>query len=85
MDFGKAGKRVSRTGWNGKSQYIELATCVSYKNAAGEIIKMTFKNFFIAYHSIIFDLSVPLPTLSIITQFSFIYNTKSRGHFPKFS
>ena len=40
MDFGKAGKRVSRTGWNGKSQYIELATCVSYKNAAGEIIKI---------------------------------------------
>ena len=40
MDFGKAGKRVSRTGWNGKSQYIELATCVSYKNAAGEIINV---------------------------------------------
>ncbi len=40
MDFGKAGKRVSRTGWNGKSQYIELAACVSYKNAAGEIINV---------------------------------------------
>ena len=52
---------------------------------AKAIIKMTFKNFFNAYHSMIFDLSVPLPTLSIITQFSFIYNTKSRGHFPKFS
>ena len=46
MDFGKAieavkaGKRVSRAGWNGKGQYIELATCVSYKNAAGEIINV---------------------------------------------
>ncbi|MDE6838681.1 MAG: DUF2829 domain-containing protein [Acutalibacter sp.] len=46
MDFGKAieavkaGKRVSRAGWNGKGQYIELATCVSYKNAAGEIVNV---------------------------------------------
>lgn len=46
MDFGKAieavkaDKRVSRAGWNGKGQYIELATCVSYKNAAGEIINV---------------------------------------------
>ena len=46
MDFGKAieavkaGKRVSRAGWNGKGQYIELATCVSYNNAAGEIINV---------------------------------------------
>ena len=46
MNFGsaigavKAGKKVSRAGWNGKSQYIELATCVSYKNAAGEIVNV---------------------------------------------
>lgn len=46
MDFGKAieavkaGKRVSRAGWNGKGQYIELAACVSYKNAIGEIINV---------------------------------------------
>ncbi|MBQ4123566.1 DUF2829 domain-containing protein [bacterium] len=44
MDFGKAiqllkeGKRVQRSGWNGKNQYIELATNISYKNANGEII-----------------------------------------------
>lgn len=44
MDFGeaikavKAGKRISRQGWNGKEQYVELATCISYKNARGEII-----------------------------------------------
>lgn len=44
MDFGKAiqylkeGKRVQRNGWNGKNQYIELATNISYKNADDEII-----------------------------------------------
>lgn len=44
MTFGEAikevrnGKRIQRSGWNGKSQYVELATCISYKNASGEII-----------------------------------------------
>ncbi len=44
FDFGKAlkmlkqGKKVARSGWNGKNQYIELATNISYKNASGEII-----------------------------------------------
>lgn len=44
LSFGEAiaaaknGKRIQRAGWNGKSQYIELATCISYKNPFGEII-----------------------------------------------
>lgn len=44
MTFGKAiermkqGERVARQGWNGKGQYIELATAISYKNATGEIV-----------------------------------------------
>lgn len=44
MDFGSAikllkeGKRVQRNGWNGKNQYIELATNISYKNVDDEII-----------------------------------------------
>lgn len=44
MDFAdairavKAGKRICRKGWNGKNQFIELASCLSYKNAAGEIV-----------------------------------------------
>ena len=44
MNFGQAiealieGKRVKRAGWNGKNQYVELATSISYKNANGEII-----------------------------------------------
>ena len=44
MNFGKAiellklGCKMARKGWNGKSQYVELATNISYKNANGEII-----------------------------------------------
>ena len=44
MNFGEAiiamkeGKQVAREGWNGKNQYIELATNISYKNAKGEVI-----------------------------------------------
>lgn len=46
FDFGEAikrlkqGKRVKRINWNGKNQYIELATCVSYKNPNGEIVNV---------------------------------------------
>ena len=44
MNFGKAiealkeGKKVARTGWNGKNQYIQLATAISYKSPDGEIV-----------------------------------------------
>ena len=44
MDFGQAiqrlknGMRVQRENWNGKNQYIELATNISYKNIKGEVI-----------------------------------------------
>lgn len=34
----KSGKRIRREGWNGKAQYIELATCISYKNTNGDIV-----------------------------------------------
>ena len=49
MDFGEAikllkkGKRVARQGWNGKNQYIELATNISYKNVKQEIINTDHK------------------------------------------
>lgn len=44
MNFGlaleeiKKGNKVSRKGWNGKNQYIELAENISYKNINGEIV-----------------------------------------------
>lgn len=46
MNFGlaieaaKMGKRIARAGWNGKNQYVELASCISYKNSAGEIVNV---------------------------------------------
>ena len=49
MNFGKAinllkeGKKLRRKGWNGKNQYIELATNISYKNVDGEIININHK------------------------------------------
>ena len=34
----KAGQKVARKGWNGKSQYIELASNISYVNASKETV-----------------------------------------------
>ena len=36
----KAGKRCSRHNWNGKGQYIELATKISYINSKGEAVNV---------------------------------------------
>lgn len=50
MTFGDAikhikdGGKASREGWNGKDQYIELATCISYKNIRGEIVNADHKD-----------------------------------------
>lgn len=44
FDFGdaikylKRGMKVKRKGWNGKNQYIQLATAISYKSPDGEIV-----------------------------------------------
>ena len=44
MTFGEAinecvaGCRISRTGWNGKEQYVELAQNISYVNPRGEVV-----------------------------------------------
>lgn len=34
----KRGMKVARKGWNGKKQYIELASNISYVNKTGEVI-----------------------------------------------
>lgn len=49
----KTGHKVKRSGWNGKDQYIELATNVSFKNPQGEIINVHHNdmgNHAIAFH-----------------------------------
>lgn len=46
MSFGlaiegaKMGKKIQRSGWNGKGQYVELATSISYKNASGDVVNV---------------------------------------------
>ncbi len=45
MDFGSAimnmkeGHKVARKGWNGKGQYIQLATDISYKSMTGDAVQ----------------------------------------------
>lgn len=34
----KRGMKVARKGWNGKKQYVQLATGISYKTAEGSIV-----------------------------------------------
>lgn len=38
IKFMKRGFKVARKGWNGKSQYIQLANGISYKTADGDIV-----------------------------------------------
>ena len=44
IEAAKMGEKIARAGWNGKNQYVELATCVSYKNAATEIVNVDHQN-----------------------------------------
>lgn len=38
IKYVKRGLKLKRKGWNGKEQYIQLATGISYKDATGDII-----------------------------------------------
>ena len=38
LEAAKKGKRIARRGWNGKHQYVELATGISYVNDDGDIV-----------------------------------------------
>lgn len=50
MNFGlaieamKMGFKCARQGWNGKNQYVELATCISYINGDHNIINVNHHN-----------------------------------------
>lgn len=37
IEAAKKGKKVARRGWNGKNQYVELATCIGYKDLQGNV------------------------------------------------
>ena len=38
IEAAKQGKKIARSGWNGKGQYVELATGISYTNNSGEVV-----------------------------------------------
>lgn len=40
IELVKHGARMSRMGWNGKKQYIEIAKNISYVNTQGEIVNV---------------------------------------------
>ena len=45
LELCKAGKHIQREGWNGKNQYVELTTSVSYVNSAGAVINVGHEAF----------------------------------------
>lgn len=38
IEAAKSGKRIARKGWNGKKQYVELATRISYQATDGTVV-----------------------------------------------
>lgn len=38
IEAAKMGKKIQRAGWNGKGQYVELATYIRYVNAVGVVM-----------------------------------------------
>ena len=38
IEAAKQGKKIARKGWNGKKQYVELATGISYVNSGSEVV-----------------------------------------------
>ena len=38
IEAAKKGKRIARKGWNGKGQYVELASAISYTSPGGETV-----------------------------------------------
>ena len=38
IEAAKAGKKIQREGWNGKNQYVQLATCISYTDSNGHVV-----------------------------------------------
>lgn len=37
IEAAKKGMKIARLGWNGKNQYVELATCIGYKDPRGNV------------------------------------------------
>lgn len=44
IEAAKRGSKISRKGWNGKGQYVELATAISYKDVVGSVVNAEHKD-----------------------------------------
>ena len=44
IEAAKKGKRIARAGWNGKNQYVELASGISYVNGDAHIVNVNHDN-----------------------------------------
>ena len=40
----KKGAKISRLGWNGKEQWVEMGKCFSYSNTKGELVNATHED-----------------------------------------
>lgn len=38
IEAAKKGLKIARAGWNGKEQYVELASCISYTEPGGSVV-----------------------------------------------
>ena len=90
MNFGEAlnavknGKKAKRAGWNGKDQFIELATNVSFVRPNGEVVNVNHKdmgNKAIAFHGTSGITEVFKIIISTILRSK--CNTKSSASFSK--
>lgn len=44
IEAAKKGKKIARAGWNGKNQYVELASSISYVHADCSIVNVLHNN-----------------------------------------
>ena len=44
IEAAKKGKKIARAGWNGKTQYVELAYGISYMNSVAEVVNVNHEN-----------------------------------------
>ena len=38
IDAAREGAKITRRGWNGKGQYVELASCIAYTAPDGQVV-----------------------------------------------
>lgn len=44
IEAAKRGHKITRRGWNGKNQHVELAVCISYTNQDGNVVNAEHKD-----------------------------------------